>query len=333
MFMSTSAPTNRMWVQTKPSFFETKRDWADSVNNYFVHLEMDSLDKNNFKNITAVQDFGSVNISEIIASAQRVRRTKSLASRSESVTYKLNIQLSGRTQITQNNKVALLNPGDWGLYDTSQPYEVYVDDKSHFLVLQFKEPSLDKWEQDIRLSVGKRLDFRTGGAKVAVDALHSLLLEWQSLQPNVADSIALNILQMLALSIGTGLPAKSNLSNLEAVRLQQLDLILKYIRDNIADPNLSTNVLAAKFRVSRRYLYNIFAIKDLSPGDYINTTRLERSKLMLSDYAANYQISEVASYNGFSDASVFSHAFRRRYGLSPSKWKRNNQSMWLESNR
>ena len=44
---------------------------------------------------------------------------------------------------------------------------------------------------------------------------------------------------------------------------------------------------------------------------------------MLCDAAqAARQIGDIAFRYGFSDAARFSHAFRRRYGVSPSEYRR-----------
>ena len=75
--------------------------------------------------------------------------------------------------------------------------------------------------------------------------------------------------------------------------------------------------------VSRRYLYNLFAQASTTPADFILSARLERCRDMLCDAAqAARQIGDIAFRYGFSDAARFSHAFRRRYGVSPSEYRR-----------
>ena len=75
--------------------------------------------------------------------------------------------------------------------------------------------------------------------------------------------------------------------------------------------------------MSRRYLYNLFAQASTTPADFILSARLERCRDMLCDAAqAARQIGDIAFRYGFSDAARFSHAFRRRYGVSPSEYRR-----------
>ncbi len=318
------APLSQMWVQSKIHQFETRQAWADNVRTHFVPLELDILSNNGFCNLVATQNFGNLHVSEIIASAQRVRRTDQLARQSEQAQFKLNIQLSGRTQIAQNGKIAVLNPGDWGLYDTSLPYEVSGEDNAHFLVLQFLVPALATWESKMRMCVGNRYGAENGGARVAVDSLRSLLGQSKNIDPILAEDISSNILQMFALSLGLNNVQTGKdiaVSNIDTVRQSQLQVILRYIHDNLQNTELTATSLAAQFKVSRRYLYKLFAIRDLSPADYIQTARLERCRTLLADPLFTKQISELAHLHGFTDVSTFSHAFRRRFGMSPSDWR------------
>ncbi|MEM8837203.1 MAG: helix-turn-helix domain-containing protein [Pseudomonadota bacterium] len=54
-----------------------------------------------------------------------------------------------------------------------------------------------------------------------------------------------------------------------------------------------------------------------SPARYYTNLRLTRARLLLRDTALS--ANEIATACGFSDASVFSRAYRRRFGLAPSK--------------
>ncbi|WP_298053004.1 helix-turn-helix domain-containing protein [uncultured Paenalcaligenes sp.] len=51
--------------------------------------------------------------------------------------------------------------------------------------------------------------------------------------------------------------------------------------------------------------------------------RLESSCQLLADPKYRRPIAELAYQHGFKDATAFSHAFRRRYGVSPTVWRQN----------
>lgn len=58
----------------------------------------------------------------------------------------------------------------------------------------------------------------------------------------------------------------------------------------------------------------------MSPAKLLSELRLDRARALLSDPSAPVQI--VATQAGFADASSFSKAFTRRYGTSPTTYRR-----------
>jgi AraC-like DNA-binding protein len=59
------------------------------------------------------------------------------------------------------------------------------------------------------------------------------------------------------------------------------------------------------------------------PIHYLNTVRIERSKLMLAD--PRHDVAMVARAVGFSDPGYFSRLFRRQVGVSPRRYTRLTQ--------
>ncbi|WP_232305067.1 helix-turn-helix domain-containing protein [Castellaniella caeni] len=308
------------WLLTRPRRFNDLGAWSDSVNQHFVPLEIKARDAGPFCNLAANETLGCLQVSELVTAAQSVRRTRMLANQSEVAQYKLSIQVSGRSQIAQDGRSAVLHPGDWGFYDTSRPYEVQVDSGAHFLVLRIPSSALAVWETTLQARVATCFGSTSGSARVAVDALRSLVLQGQALPTAQAEQISTTVMQLFALSLG-GVANPVPDASLDAVREGQLRVILRHVHEHLSDDSLTVAGLAAQFRMSRRYLYKLFSLRGLSPADYILGARLERCRDLLSDPASTRQISELAHMHGFVDASAFSHAFRRRFGLSPSEWR------------
>ena len=80
--------------------------------------------------------------------------------------------------------------------------------------------------------------------------------------------------------------------------------------------------LAEKFSVSKFYLSHIFKKETgKSIGAYLEDIRMLRAKELLHDNA--FSISEVASLVGFPDNNYFTKAFKKKAGLTPSKYRLN----------
>lgn len=86
-------------------------------------------------------------------------------------------------------------------------------------------------------------------------------------------------------------------------------------------------MIARRMGCSVRYVYRAFEVECLTPSDYIWDLRVQKAAEKLRD-AGGYagEISEIAFALGFSSSAHFSRAFRLRYGVSPSQWRKANMS-------
>jgi len=92
----------------------------------------------------------------------------------------------------------------------------------------------------------------------------------------------------------------------------------EYIIDNLGDPELGPQSIAAAFRFSPRYLHRLFNEFDITVADWIKRRRLFRSRTELEDAGLDGQsITQIAMKNGFGDGSHFSRTFRAEFGVSP----------------
>jgi len=90
--------------------------------------------------------------------------------------------------------------------------------------------------------------------------------------------------------------------------------------DHYASPN-SVQVMAARCGLSERnFLRRFRRATGQSPGEYVQTLRIEEAKQMLE--ATEDPIEDIAAVVGYAEPSSFRHAFRRRVGLSASVYRR-----------
>ncbi|MEV4098274.1 helix-turn-helix domain-containing protein [Streptosporangium saharense] len=101
-----------------------------------------------------------------------------------------------------------------------------------------------------------------------------------------------------------------------------LPRIRTYIDDNLGDPNLSPETVAAAHHISTSYLYKLFARQGISVARWIRQRRLERCRKDLSDpRLGGRAVGEVGAQWGFVDSSYFSRVFRQTYGCSPRAYR------------
>ena len=88
---------------------------------------------------------------------------------------------------------------------------------------------------------------------------------------------------------------------------------------NIAGRDVTIDKLAARHRISPRYIGSLFAAAGTTFTDFVLGQRLALAHRKLTDPRfAGQAIGTIAYDSGFGDLSYFNHAFRRRYGASPS---------------
>jgi two-component system response regulator YesN len=96
--------------------------------------------------------------------------------------------------------------------------------------------------------------------------------------------------------------------------------IINIIGRRYSDSSFSLKALADEIALSPGYLSSHFKeVFGITFHDYLISERLERAKiLVLSSGMKNYEIAEQV---GFEDPNYFSTAFKKRFGMSPSKFK------------
>jgi AraC-like DNA-binding protein len=91
--------------------------------------------------------------------------------------------------------------------------------------------------------------------------------------------------------------------------------------------SLSVSSLAASTGLSVSRFEHLFrCYLSMSARVFILELRLFRATELLVD--STDRISEIARRVGIHDPSNFAHEFRRRFGISPSQFRRQNESPW-----
>ena len=104
---------------------------------------------------------------------------------------------------------------------------------------------------------------------------------------------------------------------------RQIDLTLmervrRAVRRNLRSPSLGPDRLCREAATSRSQLYRLLEGEG-GVARYIQRRRLSESFAILCDITNNFSIAAIAETLCFVDASNFSRAFRREFGMSPSE--------------
>ena len=100
----------------------------------------------------------------------------------------------------------------------------------------------------------------------------------------------------------------------------------EYIREKelYLNPKLSLSDLAVEMGTNRSYLSNCLNNElGITFYDYINSFRLEKAKEILDDSGFEGCIEDVAIRSGFNSVSTFRRSFQKKYGCTPSQYRKN----------
>src|SRR5215831_19427454 len=136
--------------------------------------------------------------------------------------------------------------------------------------------------------------------------------------PETARVVVTHVHDLIALSLGATGDAAA-LAEDRSIPAARLHAIKRDIVTNLENEGLSLDSIAARHRVTPRYVHRLFEREGITYTQFVLHQRLERAYRMLRDprFAA-WSISSIAYEIGFGDLSYFNRAFRIHYYRTPS---------------
>ena len=136
--------------------------------------------------------------------------------------------------------------------------------------------------------------------------------------PAVQHSAVTHVLDLLALTLGSTRDA-AHVAAGRGVRAARLSAIKDDIARNLKDETLSVGAIAARHRVTPRYIQRLFDESGTTFTQYVVGQRLARAYRLVSDpQRTGRTLTAIAFEVGFNDLSYFNRAFRRRFGMTPT---------------
>ena len=289
--------------------------WVDAVCDTYVQLDCDAPDTRSFQGEIQLDTLATLGLSRVTASAQRVRRTPAKIARATEDYFLVSIQTEGTGVVLQDGRSAVLQPGDFALYDSTRPYELQFDADFQQYVLRLPGPTLRSQLRDTESLTARHVSGTRGAGHLMIDMIRSLASGIGTLEPASAAAVAQSVEHILIAGLcSLQDSAPRQVSKLTALHREQ---IKSYVLQHLRDPQLGVAQIAAHLRTSPSTVHRVFAGEPCSVTDWIWALRLDAVKRDLCDPAlAARSVSELAFRWGFSDAAHFSRAFRARFGCT-----------------
>ncbi|GAA0979820.1 helix-turn-helix domain-containing protein [Acrocarpospora macrocephala] len=298
-----------------------RRDyWRHVVSHAFVPLEASfPREDAGFDGRLRGATLGALGVYDVDTGAHAAHRTAKLTTAAPAECYKLGLVVSGRGLLGQDGRQAVLNPGEFAVYDTDRPYTLTFEDPSRLLVLIFPRTMLGLPQDRIAQITATPISGDSGlGALVGPFLLQigALLEEVEThggarLAGNVIDLVATTLAGRLDLTADPG-----------SIRNALFLRITSYIEAHLGDPGLGPAEIAGAHHISTRYLHKLFRAEGTTVLAWIRERRLDRCGRDLRDPLQLLRpVSAIAVRWGYTDASHFSRIFKAAFGLSPREYR------------
>ncbi len=297
--------------------------WSDMVCGTYVQLDCAPLTlgyASNFKGSIRVAELAALQLTQVSSQAQLVQRTPAKIASDPEDYFLVSIQTAGQGVLMQDGREALLQRGDFALYDSTRPYTLKFDGDFQQYVLKLPGRSLRTTLRDTERLTATAVSGLRGAGHLMINMITTLAQDIDTLVPESAAAVADSVTQILIAGL-SALPAacKQPVSQLHAY---QVERIKACVRANLQNSSLNVALLSGQLRSSASTLHRTWATEACSLTDYIWAQRLEHTKRDLCDPSlAARSVSEIAFSWGFNDAAHFSRAFKSRFAMSPREMR------------
>ena len=300
--------------------------WRHHVSRSFVPLEVESDRPGSFRGELRTQHIDRLAMFDIRVTRHSVVRTPELVDRSTGDYYKLSLQLRGCSQLLQDSKEALLEPGDMAIYDTTRPYRLVSDDQMRHLVLMVPRDCIDLSSDDVRELTATRLPADRAMSQVLRPFLLFTAASSGSLRGPSGGLSGLRLAHTTVDLVTTLLASELDAQvDGRDPRVRLLGQIKQFVEANLDDHRLTPRRVAESHYISVRRLHQLFESEGTTVSTWIRTRRLEHCRAMLDDPVhADRPVSEIGARWGLPDAPHFSRVFKAAYGMSPRQFREEN---------
>jgi len=293
--------------------------WRETICDEYVQLDCDSQNKEQFSGVMR----GGVNVSklqfsELQADNQHVVRSKSQIAKSQRDDFLISFQLRERGLVRQSGREAILDPGCFVLYDSSEPYSLSFEQPFHQLIVQMPKTVLSQHLSNPEQYTAVAVCGKSGLGAVLSNFIFSMAQEVHCLK-NTPDNLIENLLNMIAIAFSSSIQL-DQLRESCVVSDSLRHRICRYIDNNMNDPTLNNQTIADAQGISLRYLNKLFQDEPTSVHQLILSKRLNKAKMTLTDVAYEKLTIEQLAYGlGYSSPAHFSRSFKKHFGVSPSE--------------
>ncbi|MDE8670613.1 helix-turn-helix domain-containing protein [Pseudarthrobacter sp. H3Y2-7] len=242
--------------------------------------------------------------------------------------YLLCLQIAGVGEFSQDNRTAILQPGDLTLFDTTRPTTVISSTDYRNLCMKFPQHLISLPPDQVSQLTATRTGAREGFAPAA----GALLMTLNQLMDTISGRSRILAAQGALDLITTMFQSQLDISSPPHPAQPLLEQVQSHIDNQLSDPELGPGTIAAAHYISLRQLHSVFHAEGLTVASWIRNRRLQRCRRDLSDPALQaVSAASIGMRWGFKTASHFGSTFRETFGQTPAEFRHEATSVSPET--
>lgn len=293
--------------------------FRSSVTESFVPLQLTSSLADSFRGMIKTAAVDEVQVTDVCATEHIVERTPELIGLADRSYFKLSLMLNGTGLLVQDDREAVLQPGDLAVYDTNRPYSLVFGDDFRTMVVMFPKHLIALPPEMMAQLTAVRISGHDGLGALIVPYLTQLAGNLQQLSGVTGARLTQSAMDLVTTLFTHELELDTTPNDPHRALMQRIHA---YIDRNLASTDLSPTSIAAAYFISTRHLHGLFQEQGTSVSTWIRIRRLERCRRdLVNPLFADRPVSAIAARWGFVDAAHFSRTFKAAFGVSPSEFR------------
>ncbi|MFT4232506.1 MAG: AraC family transcriptional regulator [Leucobacter sp.] len=291
-----------------------------------------------FASTVETRPLGELNRASVASPMQATHHGAAEVSATEGAYYFVNLQLAGRCRARQGSAESIVEPGQFTVLDTTEPFHLDFDRDWRMLSFRIPHEHLDARVRRDRIPLAAAIG-QTGAGSAAIALIRALWSMHDELPEAAHADLELSFSAAVAGALaersgergterswergtapGAGPGDAAGLAGGDGLRA----VISRYLEERIGDPSVSVDSVSRAFALSPRALHSLFEGGDETFAATLRTLRMRRAAELLADPAVS--VTAVGAAVGYSDPSSFARVFRRFHGEPPRAFRASHES-------
>jgi AraC-like DNA-binding protein len=298
--------------------------WAEVVARVHLRMEMNPEADSDFAASLIAVSLDDVNLVQVTSSAQSGRRNERVTDEQGRERCLFIAAQRGQVSLRQGTWESRLDAGDMALLDPRIASEYAIPDGTAFLGVSFPRAALTERIGGLDRLTATAMPHGAPMHRFTYQYLERLFTFAREIEAPELFRLKNHLLDLLAVTIGRLLVLEAGGSAYKAALLRRMK---EFVEERLHDPELDIGAVAEKFRVTPRYVSQLFSDEATTFNAFTRQRRLERCRRLLELSRANApSIGEIAVTIGFGSQAYLNKAFKRRFGTTPGDYRRSFQS-------